>query len=68
MVNRSVVLRARPTDVPQPEDFDMADGEVPEPGPGEFLVRNLYLGVEAGMRTRLNEEVTYIPPIGIGGM
>ena len=66
MVNRSVVLRARPTDVPQPEDFDMADGEVPEPGPGEFLVRNLYLGVEAGMRTRLNEEVSYIPPIGIG--
>src|SRR3954449_7486596 len=66
MVNRSVVLRSRPTDVPQPQDFAMAEGEVPEPGPGEFLVRNRVLGVEAGMRTRLNEEVSYIPPIGIG--
>jgi len=66
MTNRSVVLRSRPTDVPQLENFGIADGEVPEPGPGQMLVRNLCLGVEAGMRTRLNEEVTYIPPIGIG--
>src|SRR3954471_11552368 len=66
MTNRSVVLRSRPTDVPQLENFGIADGEVPEPGPGQMLVRNSCLGVEAGMRTRLNEEVSYIPPIGIG--
>ena len=66
MINRSVVLRSRPTDVPQLENFAIAEREVPEPGRGQMLVRNLYLGVEAGIRTRLNEEVTYIPPIGLG--
>ena len=66
MINRSVVLRSRPTDVPQLENFAIAENEVPEPGRGQMLVRNLYLGVEAGIRTRLNDEVTYIPPIGLG--
>ena len=66
MINRSVVLRSRPTDVPQLENFAIAELEVPEPGRGQMLVRNLYLGVEAGIRTRLNDEVTYIPPIGLG--
>jgi NADPH-dependent curcumin reductase CurA len=66
MVNRRVVLRSRPAHVPQPDDFEIVHGEVPEPGLGEVLVRNLYFSVEPSIRARLDGVGTYMPPIGIG--
>jgi hypothetical protein len=66
MVNRRVVLRSRPAHVPQPDNFEIVPGEVPEPGDGEILVRNLYFSVEPAIRARLDGKETYMPPIGIG--
>ena len=66
MVNRRVVLRSRPAHVPQPDDFEIVSDEVPEPGTGEILVRNLYFSIEPAIRARLDGRETYMPPIGIG--
>ena len=66
MVNRRVVLRSRPAHVPQPDNFEIVSGEVPEPGDGEILVRNLYFSIEPAIRARLDGKETYMPPIGIG--
>ena len=66
MNNRRVVLRSRPAHVPQPDNFEIVPVEVPEPGVGEILVRNLYFSVEPAIRARLDGKETYMPPIGIG--
>ena len=42
MTNRRVVLRSRPAHVPNRTTSRSSAGEVPEPGDGEMLVRNLY--------------------------
>ena len=62
MVNRRVVLRSRPAHVPQPDNFEIVSGEVPQPGDGEILVRNLYFSIEPAIRARLN------PGIAIAAM
>jgi len=51
--SREVHLVARPDGLPKPEDFSIALVEVPDPGPGEVLIENLYLSVDPAMRPRL---------------
>jgi len=64
--NRCVVLNARPVGVPGPEFFDVVSRAVPEPGDGEFLVRNLYLSVDQAMRGWVNDAPNYSPPVPVG--
>ena len=54
MRNRRVVLRSRPAHVPDRENFEVVEVDVPEPGPEQALVRNLYLSVEPAIRPRLD--------------
>ncbi|HUG38431.1 MAG TPA: hypothetical protein VML54_15845 [Candidatus Limnocylindrales bacterium] len=54
-VNRQVLLAARPTGTPQPGDFKLEAVPVPEAGPGEVLVRNVYMSVDPYMRGRMND-------------
>ncbi|MEU1623716.1 NADP-dependent oxidoreductase [Streptomyces sp. NPDC005722] len=55
-------LVARPHGWPKPEDFALRETEVPEPGPGEILVRNLYVSVDPYMRGRMNDAKSYAEP------
>ncbi|MFJ2631029.1 NADP-dependent oxidoreductase [Streptomyces sp. NPDC087422] len=55
-------LVARPKGWPVPEDFALVETDVPEPGPGQILVRNLHLSVDPYMRGRMNEAKSYAPP------
>lgn len=66
MKNRRVVLRSRPAHVPEPGNFELVECAVPEPGEGEMLVRNLFFSMEPAIRARLDDRMTYMPPIGIG--
>lgn len=65
-VNREVHLVARPTGWPKPSDFALVETPVPEPGPGQVLVRNLYMSVDPYMRGRMNEGPSYAPPFALG--
>ena len=48
-------LVARPTGEVSADLFEVREGAVPVPGPGEVLVRNIYLFVPASMRLWMNE-------------
>jgi NADPH-dependent curcumin reductase CurA len=64
--NRRVLLVRRPTGVPQPEDFAFDEGPVPEPGPGQFLLRNIYLSVDPAQRGWASAEANYSAPVALG--
>ncbi len=64
--NRQVLLAARPVGLPKPSDFRLAEAPVPEPGPGEFLVRARYLSLDPYMRGRMSDAPSYARPVGIG--
>jgi NADPH-dependent curcumin reductase CurA len=55
-------LVSRPHGWPRPEDFALRETEVPEPGPGQILVRNLYVSVDPYMRGRMNDAKSYAEP------
>ena len=65
--NRQVILAQRPQGIPQPEDFRLAEAGIPEIGPGEFLVRNIYLSVDPAQRGWAASEANYSTPVPIGG-
>ncbi|MEQ1855067.1 MAG: NADP-dependent oxidoreductase [Longimicrobiales bacterium] len=66
MRSREVQLVRRPPGVPTIEDFRVAEVEVGEPGPGEVLVRNLFVSVDPYMRGRMRERKSYDPPYALG--
>src|SRR5262245_18521902 len=65
-VNRQWLLRARPVGMAQESDFDLVESALPSPGPGEALVKNLYLAFEPAMRGWMEDRQSYIPPVGLG--
>lgn len=65
--NRQVLLARRPTGVPQADDFVLATSAVPTPGPGEVLVRNIYLSVDPAQRGWASAEANYSAPVPLGG-
>jgi NADPH-dependent curcumin reductase CurA len=60
--SREIHLAARPSGEPKPSDFRLVEVEVPDPGPGEVLVRNHWMSVDPYMRGRMNETKSYVPP------
>jgi NADPH-dependent curcumin reductase CurA len=53
--NRRLVLARRPDSLPDASTFRRDDGAIPEPREGEFLVRNVFLPVDPGMRPVLSD-------------
>jgi hypothetical protein len=66
MVNRQIVLRRRPTGLLQPDDSELVSSPAPEPTEGEALVRVTYVGVDAAVRTWLDGQPGYLPPVQLG--
>ena len=59
---REIQLAARPHGEPRPTDFRLAEVEIPDPGPGEVLIRNTWMSVDPYMRGRMNDVKSYVPP------
>jgi hypothetical protein len=59
-------LASRPTGWPTAENFDIVEVEVPQPGDGQLLVRNLVMSVDPYMRGRMNDAKSYAPPFQLG--
>src|SRR5262245_65574518 len=66
MKSRQVLLASRPAGTPTPADFRLVEVDVPEPGPGEIMVRNIYMSVDPYMRGRMNEKQTYAQAWQVG--
>ena len=66
--HRRIVLAARPAGAPTESDFRLEEGDVPAPGPGEMLLRTIYMSLDPYMRGRMNEGRSYAKPVEIGGV
>jgi len=64
--SRQVRLASRPVGEPTPADFELADVDLPVPGPGQVLVRNTWMSVEPYMRGRMDDVPSYIAPFALG--
>jgi NADPH-dependent curcumin reductase CurA len=67
-MNRQVLLDSRPEGVPQATHFRIVATSVPEPGPGQVLVRNQWLSVEPAMRGWVNAVANYAEPVAVGAV
>jgi len=65
-VNRRITLAARPVGFPQESDFALVAAPIPAPGPGEVLVRSLWLSLDPYMRSRMSEARSYAKPTALG--
>ena len=65
-MNRQVLLASRPQGWVREENFRIVDAPVPDPGPGEVLVRGEWLSLDPYMRGRMNEAKSYAAPVEIG--
>src|SRR5918911_1671781 len=66
--NLQVLLRRRPNGAPVPEDFEIVETPVPQPGPGEVLVRARFLSLDPYMRGRMSEAKSYAKPVELGAV
>ena len=64
--NRRYLLAKRPEGKPDRDTFDLVEADVPDPGPGEALVRTLYLSVDPYMRGRMDAGESYAEPWEVG--
>lgn len=64
--SREIRLASRPQGEPSLDNFSFATVELPDPLPGEVLVRNLCISVDPYMRGRMNDSKSYVPPFQIG--
>src|SRR5215813_11406725 len=64
--NRQILLASRPSGEPTPDNFRLAAAEVPRPGPGQMLLRTIYLSLDPYMRGRMNAGPSYAKPVEVG--
>jgi NADPH-dependent curcumin reductase CurA len=64
--NRRILLKNRPTGAPSTNDFELAEGPLPEPRDGEVLTRTLFLSLDPYMRGRMSAAKSYAKPVGLG--
>ena len=66
LTNHQFRLAARPEGLVKRSDFNYTEEPVGDPGPGQILVKILYLSLDPAMRGWMNEARSYIAPVGIG--
>jgi NADPH-dependent curcumin reductase len=64
--NRQVWLKSRPNGIPQAENFDFRDGDIPAIADGEFLIQNHYLSTDPAARGWIADASNYWPRIEVG--
>ena len=63
-----IVLAARPSGEPKPGDFRLEETPVPSPGPGQVLLRIIWLSLDPYMRGRMSDGPSYAQPVPLNGV
>jgi NADPH-dependent curcumin reductase CurA len=67
VTSRQGVLLRRPDGRPREGDIGFVEVPVPEPGPGQIVVRNSWMSLDPSMRIRMSGgSDDYLPPFAIG--
>jgi NADPH-dependent curcumin reductase CurA len=61
-----IVLASRPVGEPTLHNFRLEEFPIPQPGPGQILLRTLWLSLDPYMRGRMSDAPSYAKPVGIG--
>jgi NADPH-dependent curcumin reductase CurA len=61
-MNKSILLKNRPTGKPSLLDFEITKIDEPTPKNGEILLATKYISVDPYLRGRMRDEESYIPP------
>ena len=61
-----IVLASRPIGEPTSDNFRLEEFPIPQPGPGQILLRTLWLSLDPYMRGRMSDAPSYAKPVGIG--
>jgi NADPH-dependent curcumin reductase CurA len=61
-LTREIHLASRPNGWPTADNFRFVEVDLPDPGPGQVLVRTLFMSVDPYMRGRMNDVKSYVPP------
>src|SRR2546429_1686257 len=64
--NRQFILKSRPADIPQADNFEIIDSDVPDLRDGHILGPNIYLSLEPAMRGWVSSVANYSEPARIG--
>lgn len=64
-MNKSILLKNRPSGKPSPEDFEIVEEEQPVAKDGEILLKTLYVSVDPYLRGRMRDEPSYIEPFKV---
>jgi NADPH-dependent curcumin reductase CurA len=65
-VNRRIIFSRLMVGEPKPENFELVQEPLPEPGDGELLLRNLYASFDPGSKGRLSGRDSYVPAKPVG--
>ena len=66
LTNRQILLRHRPSGLVQPTDTELVTAAAPELAEGEALLRTTSVGLDAAVRTWLDDQPGYLPPVQLG--
>ena len=61
-----IVLVSRPIGEPVLDNFRSQKLPIPRAGPGQMLLRTLWLSLDPYMRGRMSDAPSYAKPVGIG--
>jgi len=61
-----IVLASRPVGEPTLDNFRLEELPIPQSGPGQMLLRTLWLSLDPYMRGRMSDAPSYAKPVGIG--
>ncbi len=64
--NTQILFKSRPTGWVDASHFELVKGPVPEPGPGEVQVRNVFMSLDPYMRGRMRDQKSYTPGFELG--
>ncbi len=68
VLNRRVVLAARPVAAATLDCFRLETAPVPELQPGQILLRTLWLSLDPYMRGRMSDAPSYAAPVAVGAV
>jgi NADPH-dependent curcumin reductase len=66
LVNHRFTLASRPVGMPKRTDWTYEEETVRELHEGELLIRVLFISLDPAMRGWMNQNRSYVPPVGIG--